>query len=161
MSDRIREPAFEGWYGVDEDGPHLIGARCAACGTYCFPPVSRACPNPGCSNRDDPNSEYEGQHAGKGLERVRLSRTGTLWSYTNACYQPPEPYVSANPFQPFAIAAVSLEREKMIVLGQVVQSFGVERLRVGMRMQLVLETLYSDEQSEKIVWKWRPAEEEA
>jgi uncharacterized OB-fold protein len=46
----------------------------------------------------------------------------------------------------------------MIVLGQVVTGVGVERLRIGMRMQVVLETLYADPQSERVVWKWKPVE---
>ena len=95
------------------------------------------------------------------LERVPLSRSGTLWSYTNACYQPPKPYVSPDPFQPFAIAAVALEKERMIVLGQVVTGVGVERLRIGMPMRVVLETLYGDSHAEKVVWKWSPLEERA
>jgi uncharacterized OB-fold protein len=146
MDDRIRAPAIDGWYSLDENDPHLIGSRCVACGTHCFPPRS-FCANPRC--------------AGAVLERVPLSRTGVVWSYTNACYQPPEPYVSPDPFQPFAIAAVELDGHRMIVLGQVVTGIGVERLRIGMRMQVVLETLYSDTQSERLVWKWKPVEDEA
>ena len=144
MSDSTRAPAIDGWYTLDENEPRLIGSRCAACGTYCFPPQSRSCPNPACAHTV--------------LERVPLSRTGTLWSYTNACYQPPRPYVSADPFQPFAIAAVLLETERMIVLGQVATGTGIERLRIGMSMRLVLGTLYVDPPSEKVVWKWQPVE---
>ena len=144
MSDRVLAPAIEGWYTLDENEPRLIGSRCAACGTYSFPPKSLFCPNPAC--------------AAAVLEQALLSRTGTLWSYTNACYQPPKPYVSAEPFRPFAIAAVFLGLERMIVLGQVVMGIGVERLRIGMSMELALEALYADSQSEKVVWKWRPAE---
>lgn len=145
MSGRTLVPAIEGWYTLDENEPRLIGSRCVACGTYCFPPQVRFCPNPACTTAAV-------------LERALLSRTGTLWSYTNACYQPPKPYVSPDPFQPFAVAAVFLEAERMTVLGQVVTGVGVERLRIGMSMELVLETLYADSQTEKIVWKWRPAE---
>lgn len=147
MDDRTRAPAIEGWYSLDENEPHLIGSRCATCGTHCFPPRGRFCPNPACGETV--------------LEQVPLSRTGTVWSYTNACYQPPEPYVSADPFQPFAIAAVELDGLRMIVLGQVVTGVGVEQLHIGMRMQVVLETLYSDAHSRRLVWKWKPLEEGA
>src|SRR6202043_2270836 len=116
--------------------PQLIGSRCRACGTECFPPRAGPCPNPA-------GARSEG-------ERVPLSLTGTIWSYTNACYQPPEPYISPDPFECFAIAAVELYRQRMIVLGQVVAGIGVERLRIGMRMQVVLETLYADPQSERV-----------
>jgi uncharacterized OB-fold protein len=148
MDDRTRAPAIEGWYTLDENEPHLLGSRCTACGTHYFPPRERFCSNPGCAGADGPAV----------LERVPLSRTGTLWSYTNACYQPPEPYISPDPFQPFAIAAVRLDEQSMIVLGQVTAGVPAEELRVGMRMEVVLETLYTDAQSARLVWKWKPME---
>ena len=55
---------------------------------------------------------------------------------------PPEPFVAPDPFLPFTIAAVELEKEKMIVLGQVVAGVDVAELAVGMPIELVLETLY-------------------
>lgn len=134
-----RTPALEGWFTLDEREPHLIGSRCAACGTYYFPKAKTFCRNPDCD--------------GEQFEDVKLSRSGTLWSYTNAAYQPPEPYVAADPFQPFAIAAVELEKEKMIVLGPVVRGVDVGQLRVGLRMELVLEPLDDG----KLSWKWKPA----
>ncbi|HTV94963.1 MAG TPA: OB-fold domain-containing protein [Steroidobacteraceae bacterium] len=141
---RPRAAAIEGWYTLDEAAPALIGSRCTACGTYFFPPLQSVfCRNPEC--------------AGERFERVPLSRTGRIWSFTDACYQPPEPYVAAQPFVPFAIAAVELDAEKMIVLGQVVSGLGVKDLRVGMQVELVLETLYADAQVDKVVWKWKPA----
>ena len=99
--------------------------------------------------------------AGTEFEDVELSRTGRIWSYTNACYEPPEPFVAPKPFEPFAIAAVELDREKMIVLGQVVAGIGVDALEVGMPMELVLETLYREGDTEKIDLeveaRWRAA----
>jgi uncharacterized OB-fold protein len=135
-------PAIEGWYTLDKNQPHLLGTQCTTCKTYFFPPQSQFCRNPDCD--------------GSQFEQVQLSRTGTIWSYTNACYKPPEPFVAAGPFVPYAIAAVELDKEKMIVLGQVVEGVGVEQLKVGMRMELALETLYEDNESAKIVWKWKP-----
>jgi len=85
-----------------------------------------------------------------------LSRTGKIWSYTNACYQPPEPFVAPDPYVPFAIAAVELEKERMTILGQVVSGVDVGALRVGMPVELVLETLYRDGAQDKLIWKWRP-----
>jgi len=143
MGEPNRTAAIEGWYTLDANTPCLIGARCPACGSYFFPVQPRFCRNPSCP--------------GAQLERADLSRTGRIWSYTNACYQPPEPYVSPEPFEPFAIAAVQLEKEHMIVLGQVIRGVGVERLRIGMQMELALERLYADACSEKLIWKWKPA----
>jgi uncharacterized OB-fold protein len=88
---------------------------------------------------------------------VELSRRGRLWSFTNNCYAPPAPYVSPEPFEPYAIAAVELEREKMVVLGQVVPGVALETLSAGMEMELALGTLFEDAEKEVLVWKWRPA----
>jgi hypothetical protein len=49
----------------------------------------------------------------------------------------------------------------MIVLGQVAKGIGVERLRVGMRVEVILETLYADTQLERVIWKWQPADADA
>ena len=141
MSTRTRVAAIEGWYTLD-DPPHLLGSRCASCGTYFFPRLSTFCRNPACE--------------GAAFEDVQLSRTGRIWSYTNACYQPPPPYFAAVPFVPFAIAAVELAAERMIVLGQVVGGIDVAQLKVGMPVELVLETLYSEGTTDKLVWKWKP-----
>ena len=48
---------------------------------------------------------------------------------------------------------MELDREKMIVLGQVVAGTGVEQLKAGMAMELVLETLSDG----KLTWKWKPS----
>jgi uncharacterized OB-fold protein len=142
MSQKPQVPAIAGWYTLDKKQPHLLGSQCTTCKTYFFPPQNQYCRNPDCD--------------GSQFDEVQLSRTGTIWSYTNACYKPPEPYVAADPFVPYAIAAVELDKEKMIVLGQVVEGVGVERLKVGMKMELVLEKLHEDAESEKITWKWKP-----
>ena len=85
-----------------------------------------------------------------------LSRTGKIWSYTNACYKPPEPFVADDPFVPYSIAAVELAEEQMIVLGQVVKGVDVDQLKVGMDVELVLETLHETEEDTKVTWKWKP-----
>jgi uncharacterized OB-fold protein len=141
---KTQTPAVAGWFTLDAKRPALLGTRCTGCGSVFFPREETFCRNPGC--------------AGTSFEEVELSSRGRLWSYTNNCYAPPAPYVSPKePFEPYAIAAVELEREKMVVLGQVVAGVGVDQLEVGMPMQLVLDTLYEDEQNEYIVWKWKPA----
>ena len=140
MDAQVKTPVLDGWFTLDEAQPHLLGARCTACGTYYFPKQIKFCRHPDC--------------AGEKFEEVQLSRTGTLWSYTNAAYKPPEPYLANEPFQPFGIAAVELERERMIVLGQLVKGVALEALRVGMKVELVLEPLDDG----KLTWKWKPVE---
>ena len=64
--------------------------------------------------------------------------------------------MAADPFVPFPIAAVELAAEQMVVMGQVVADVAVEDLSVGTEVELVLDTLYEDDDHEYLVWKWRP-----
>ena len=139
-------PIIEGWFTLDTAEPALLGSRCTACGSYYFPKQFAYCRNPACDSES--------------FEELPLSRQGTLWSWTNACYQPPAPYVAADPFEPYAIAAVQLEKEKMIVLGQVVSGVTSEQLKAGMPMELVLEDVPGTD-GDRVCWKWRPREAQA
>ena len=71
-------PAVDGWFTTDPE-PHLLGTRCTSCRTVFFPKASGFCRNPECRGRE--------------FEDIELARTGTVWSYTDAQYQPPAPYV--------------------------------------------------------------------
>lgn len=137
-------PAIDGWFTTDADDPRLLGTRCQDCGTVFWPREEVLCRNPACSSEK--------------LVEVPLSRTGRVWSYTNACYQPPDPYVTTtDPFEPFAIAAVHLEAEDMVVMGQVADGYGIDDLTVGDEVELVVETLFTDDEgAEQLVWRWRP-----
>ena len=146
MPPKPRKPAIEGWFTLDPASPRLLGTRCKACGTVYFPKETTFCRNPGCASTD--------------FDETQLSPRGRLWSFTNNCYAPPEPYIAPDPFVPYAIAAVELEAEKLVVLGQV-EGAGVEQLEAGMEMELCLGRLYEDADAEYVVWKWRPAAEGA
>jgi uncharacterized OB-fold protein len=141
-AEKTRVPAVEGWFTLDAEKPQLLGSQCTSCKSFFFPKESLYCRNPAC--------------AGTEFADVPLSRTGKIWSFTNAGYQPPPPYIPADPFVPFAIAAVELEEERMVVLGQVAAGVGVDQLKVGMQVELALETLYEDDATEYMVWKWKP-----
>ena len=136
--------AIDGWWAADESGvPHLVGAKCPGCGTYVFPPRAENCPNPDCEADQ--------------LEPAPLSRRGTLWSYTENRYQPPPPYPQADPFEPFAVAAVQLPAEGLIVLGKVVEGTLAADLKVGMEMELTTMPLYVDDGIERVTYAWRIA----
>jgi uncharacterized OB-fold protein len=137
-----RVPAIEGWFTLDEEAPALVGTRCTTCGTYFFPAERSFCRSPHCEGTE--------------FEDVELSRRGRIWSYTDARYQPPPPYVAADPYVPICQAAVELAAEKMVVMGQVVPGVGVDDLHVGDEVELVLGTLYEDDEHEYLVWQWRP-----
>jgi uncharacterized OB-fold protein len=140
-------PAVEGWFTTGEQ-PRLLAARCTTCSDLVFPPppaeAATFCRNPRC--------------AGEETETVELSARGRVWSYTDAQYQPPAPYIAASdPYQPFALAAVELP-EGLVVLGQVAEGFGVADLTVGDEVELVVETLHTDDTGERTVWRWKPVE---
>jgi len=61
-----------------------------------------------------------------------------------------------DPHEPFAIVAVELDAEKMVVLGQVVAGVPVADLRIGMPVELVVDVLFGDDEGDRTVWKWRP-----
>jgi uncharacterized protein len=137
-----RAPAIDGWFTID-DSPALLGNRCTTCGTVFFPKASFFCRNPACS--------------GEEFDEVRLSQRGRIWSFTDAQYQPPPPYIPrSDPHEPFAIAAVELAEEQMVVLGQIADGFGVNDLTVGQQVELVIEPLYADDDTEYLVYKWKP-----
>ena len=134
-------PAVEGWFTTGSE-PALIGTKCQSCGTISFPRETTFCKNPSCSGEEFADTE--------------LSRRGTVWSYTDAQYQPPPPYIpSADPYVPFALAAVELP-EGLVILGQVADGYGVDDLKVGNTVELVVEPLYTDETGVRTTWRWKP-----
>jgi uncharacterized OB-fold protein len=145
--DKVK-PAIDGWFATDTtDGtgsPYLIGSKCPKCATFVFPPRENNCPNPACD--------------GDALESVAMSTRGKLWSYTENRYPPPAPYPAPDPFEPFAIAAVELADEGLIVLGKVVEGTLAADLKVGMEMELTTMPLFTDDDGvERIVHAWRIA----
>lgn len=139
-------PAIDGWWSQDDSGAtSLIAGKCTQCSTYVFPPRANNCPNPSCD--------------GDELAQVPISRRGTVWSYTENRYPPPAPYPAQESFEPFAIAAVELADEGLIVLGKVVDGTLAADLKVGMEMELTTMPLYTDEDGfVRSVYAWRIAE---
>jgi uncharacterized OB-fold protein len=135
-------PAVEGWF-TTSDPPALLGTRCTSCGTVFFPKATGFCRNPDCR--------------GRAFDEVELSRTGTVWSYTDAQYQPPPPYLPrGDEHVPFAIAAVELAAEAMVVLGQVADGYGVDDLTVGATVELVVEPVYEIDGVAHLMYRWKP-----
>lgn len=140
-------PAIDGWFTIDEE-PRLLGSRCTECGTVFFPKAAGFCRNPECRGRTFADAE--------------LSRRGKVWSYTDAQYQPPPPYIPASgDHEPFALAAVELADEQLVVLGQVALGYGVDDLAVGASVELVVEPLYEIEGVTHLIYRWKPVEEVA
>ena len=146
MTTKARVPALgaEGWF-TEEGGPALLGNRCTTCATAFFPRATYACRNPACGGTE--------------FAEARLAGTGTVWSYTDARYQPPSPYVTTtDPYEPFALAAVELYEGGLVILGQTTTGTTVEDLHVGARVELAVEPLFEDADHEYLIWKWRVVE---
>jgi uncharacterized OB-fold protein len=139
---RTRVPAVDGWFTMDEQEPHLIGARGTESGSYFFPKALAVSANPAAPFEE--------------RAEVQLSRRGRIWSYTTNHYEPPEPYMSPDPFVPYTVVAVELETEQMVVLGPLATGADPATLRVGMEVELVLGPLYEDADHEYVIWQWAP-----
>jgi len=143
VSTKTRVPAVEGWFTDDGDGGSaLLGARGTTSGSYFFPTAVAVSGNPNAP--------------GEEREPVELSRRGRVWSWTTNHYAPPEPYVAPDPFVPYTVVAVELEREQMVVLGALANDVDPAGLEVGLDVELEVGVLYEDDEHEYTVWQWRP-----
>jgi len=100
---------------TNEADPALIGGQLPS-GKFVFP--------------------YPSGDAAEGVEPVRLSRKGTLWSWTRQDFQPKEPYEGPDPFVPFLLGYVELPGE-VIVETRIVDAV-LEDLSLGMPMEFVV-----------------------
>ncbi len=117
---------------------NLMGSKCRDCGEVFLGKVV-ACQN--CQ--------------GENLENVTLSRSGKLYSYTIARYKPPGNYKGPEPFEPFAVGLVELPEGVRIL--SPITGCGFEQLKIGMKLNLVVEELYVNEQGSHVLsYKFRP-----
>lgn len=139
-------PVVHGWFTdpADPGGFRLLGTRCEGCGSVFFPREDHFCRNPAC--------------AGTVLTEVPLSRRGRVWSYTDMRYRPPAPYVSdpGRDWEPFALVAVELAAERMVVLGRAAPGVTTGDLAVGAEAELVPGTLDGGAGDVRLTWCWRP-----
>jgi len=141
---KTRVPAVPGLFTMDgPEGPQLIGGKGQHHDSYFFP-KDLAGADPACV----------GDTA---REEVLLSRTGTIWSFTAMNYQPPPPYPQSENYEPVVLAAVELDNEKLVVLGQMVTGTDIASVAVGNRVELTVETHWEDDEAEYMMWKWSPA----
>ena len=85
--DLVGRPIWDGLMGLDDEGPHLVGGSCTACGFVTLG-VREICPE--C-------------WAGGAMEEVPIGRSGRLYTYT-VIHQLPPGYDA-----PFAVGYVDLE----------------------------------------------------
>jgi hypothetical protein len=137
---KTKVPAVEGWFTIGDE-PRLLAGRGAETGSYFFPKNLAFSRNPAAPAEE--------------IEEVELSRRGRVWSWSTNHYQPPEPYVAPDPFVPYTVVAVELVDEQIVVLGPLADGCDPDDLSVGADVELVLGTLYADDDHEYLMWQWR------
>jgi uncharacterized protein len=132
-------PIMEGLFTWPSDKPQLIGTKCVSCNTIYFP-NKQSCNNPKCKE--------------KKVQEILLSTEGTLWSYTIMRY-PPAPPFKIEQKAPFPVGFVELS-EGIRILG-LITGCTPENLSIGMKMKLVVESLFTNDEGQEVVtWKFTP-----
>jgi uncharacterized OB-fold protein len=134
-------PIQDGLFTWPAERPELLGSRCRACGEVAFP-AQASCA--ACT--------------GDRTEEIRLSRSGTLWTWTIQRFPPPSPpFVGDREhFVPFGVGYVELP-EGVRVEARLTEN-DPAALRIGMPMELVVEPFDVDaDGNERMVFAFRPA----
>ena len=140
MSQVQRVPIQPGFFTVPDspgEAPRLLGSRCRACGEHFFP--RRAI----CARCLEPDTED-----------VLLGPRGTLYTWTWVHF----PLFNSRRADDggYGVGQVDLPEGPRV---QCVLSGGIDAFRIGMAMQLGLETLGQDEQGrEVVIFRFAPAE---
>jgi uncharacterized OB-fold protein len=114
------------------DEPLLLnGSICTTCGRYFFPRVERCHL---CGSTEN-------------VKNTKLGRKGKIWTYTNCCYAPPGGGYKGK--VPFGLGLVALD-EGIIICTRINET-DTSKLKVGMETELMLETLYTDDEGNDVV----------
>lgn len=124
-------PFREGLFTSESGKVFLVGNRCKACGQSFFPsrPFCFSC-------------------LGKEMQTVKLGSKGKLYSFTT-CHMP-----SLHFEAPYTVGWVDLEGG--IKVFAPIVSGGAEELEPDMKMELVIEELWREDDTSVIGYKFRP-----
>lgn len=124
-----------GLFTWPSDDPHLIGGRCTDCGSVTFP-VPPSCARCGST----------------GIEELALPRRGTLWTFTNQSFLPPQPYAGGETretFEPFGVGLI--EFADLVRVESRLTESDPEKLRIGMEMELEIVPFRTDPDGTEIM----------
>jgi uncharacterized OB-fold protein len=131
-------PIAPGLFEWLEDGAHLLGSRCTACGEVKFP-ASSFCPQ--CCRETTVN--------------VPLSQRGRLHSFTVQRFKPPPPYKGPETFEPFGVGVIELPEGLLVT--SVLEESDPAKLTVGLEMQLIITKFFEDDEGRDVVsYKFKP-----
>jgi uncharacterized OB-fold protein len=126
-----RVPIRAGYFTEEKDDVHLLATRCKSCGQIYFPPLQRCME---CYQQD--------------MEEVKLSRQGKLYTYTIVQM----PVLHYKP--PFALAWVELPQGVRVFTQ--LKNWENTELKIGMDVNLVIDTLWEEEAKEVYGYKFEP-----
>jgi uncharacterized OB-fold protein len=132
----LRVPAVPGLF-ADEGGAKVFGNKCVSCGTPYFPKAAD-CHNPHCQ--------------ASRMEDCAFGGKGVVWSYSVADFPPPPPHKYDKPFKPYVIGVIDMDNGLRMV-GQMVDP--LERVRIGAPVELVIDTLYHEDDKAYTSWKFK------
>lgn len=136
-----QRPLQHGLFTWPAQEPHLIGSRCADCGTVVFPATRQGCPR--CSCED--------------MKEVLLPRRGTLWTFTTQSFPVKWPYVgpSDDDFEAYTVGYVQLD--DVVKVEARLTEPDHTRLEIGMEMELEVVPFATDEDgTEVLTYAFRP-----
>lgn len=141
-SDKKSIPVREGLWTIpssSDEEPQLIGNRCRNCGEIYFPEKKKGI----CIHC---------QHIG--LEEIKLSRRGKIFSFTVVKQRPARFYPQDAPV-PYAFGWVNLLEG--VQIRSLFTDCDPDTLKIGQEVELVIEKLGTDEQgNEVLTYKFRP-----
>ena len=137
-------PIAEGLFTWPSNDPRLIGSKCNNCGVVTFP-AQNSCP--ACSSTDTAN--------------IELERRGKLWTFTLQCFLPNRPPYEGpetpETFQPFGVGYVELPDQTRVQTR--IKTRDVNRLHVGMDMELVVEKYIERDGKDVVAYFFTPVDE--
>lgn len=137
-------PIAEGLFTWPSNDPRLLGSKCQNCGVVTFP-AQNSCP--ACSGTD--------------TETIELERRGTLWTFTLQCFLPNRPPYEGpetpETFVPFGVGYVELSDQTRVQTR--IKTKDVERLHVGMEMELVVEKYIERDGKDVVAYFFTPVDE--
>jgi uncharacterized OB-fold protein len=128
-------PVADGVFTLNDGVPTLLGSRCTNCNNHMFP-RQRGCPKCMSDQQVD----------------VELGSRGTLWTWTVQAFSPKAPpYLGpvGDHFVPFGVGYVELPGEVRVEAR--LTEADPDKLEIGMPMELVLQTLCTDDDGNDVV----------
>ena len=134
MSDNKKVPVEQGLFDIPmrpEEQLYLNGSICVTCDRYFFPKVERCHL---CGSTEN-------------IKDTKLGRKGKVYTYTNCCYSPPGGGYKGK--VPFGLGLVTLD-EGIIICTRINEA-DTSKLKTGMEVELMLETLCTDDDGNDVV----------